>query len=187
MAKPNTAASPVGSPPQQLIRARPMQDLPSFSHDELKVRRGLHHRAVQENRLRQRVAPACCRRVSGRQIPEEPFAIATVRVNIAGDFGFLDSCRENMAGVPELSDAAIIETIQHTRARRTPIGREDRFPNREHNNRAFGVLLQNRLDCGGPPQTSRSSRREQQYHAQVGRRPIEFRLQGGKSRAVNFH
>ena len=108
-------------------------------------------------------------------------------MKLAGRLRFLDDRRDKMAGVPELSYPAIIEAIQHTRTRRTPVGRKNRLPHREHHHRAFGVILQNRLDCGRPPQTSRSSRREQQNHAQLVRCPVEFRLQRGKRCAVHFH
>ena len=42
-----------------------------------------------------------------------------------------------MARVPVSPHAAIIETIQDTRTRRTPIGRERRFQHREHHRRSF--------------------------------------------------
>jgi hypothetical protein len=102
-------------------------------------------------------------------------------------FGELHGQVTNAAAGAELPYPAIIEAIQHTRTRRTPVGRKNRFPDREHHHRAFGVILQNCLDCGRPPQANRSSWREQQNHAQLGRHSVEFRLQRGKRHTVHFH
>ena len=71
----------------------------------------LDYRSIQENRLRQRVAPARPRRIGDCQIPEEPFAHATLRMKLTGTLCFLDGGSENMIRVPELPDPAIIKTI----------------------------------------------------------------------------
>ena len=114
-------------------------------------------------------------------------ATATLRMKLAGRFRSLDDRRNKMLRVPELPHPAIIQTVQHTGTGRAPIGREHRLPHCEHYHLAFGVVLEDGLDRGGPPQTGRSSWRKQENDAQFGRRPIEFRLQGGKRCAVHFH
>ena len=46
-----------------------LEALLCFRHNGFKGIRVLHHRAIEENRLREIVAPACSRSISGRQIP----------------------------------------------------------------------------------------------------------------------
>ena len=67
-----------------------------------------------------------------------------------------------MVWVPELPYATIIHAPKRACARRAPIRGQNRFPHREYRDMAVRMLLQNLTDCGGPPQTSRSSRREEQ-------------------------
>src|SRR5579883_1879104 len=128
--------------------------------------RRMYYRAIQKNWLRQRIVPENSARICGCQIPQESVTLAAIGMTLAIGLRFLDDRRYQMAGIPELSHPAIVETIQDTRTRCTPIGREDRLPDREHHHRLVGVRLQNLLDCGGPPQTCRSSGREQQNYPQ---------------------
>jgi hypothetical protein len=85
-------------------------------HDGFKVGRRLDDGAVQQNRFRKRVTPARARRASGRQIPEHAVVCTTPCMKLAGCFGFLDSRRNQMSRVPELSHPAIMKTIQHAGA-----------------------------------------------------------------------
>ena len=131
-----------------------------FDHNRIEVGYRLHYRPIEQDRFRQRISPVRSWSVRSRQIPQEAFAFAAIGVQRAADFHLFDSRGDEMIGVPELPHAAIGKTPKRHRSWRTPVTREDRFPNREHHDRAFRVLAQNFFDCGGPPQTSWSSWRE---------------------------
>jgi len=82
-----------------------------------------------------------------------------------------------MVLIPELPDPVIGKAAQHTGRRRDPIGRQNWFPNREYPDFRLRMLFQQFLDCGGPPQTDRSSRRKQKYYTNTVRGLVEVSLQ----------
>jgi hypothetical protein len=114
--------------------------------------------AVKQRRGWQTVPPANALRVNGRKIPQQLLSDATVlfglrRLRVVGD-----ALGQGVLAVPVLPDPRIRESTQDRRGRRGPIGWQHRLPDRVHANVARLVLLQNLFDCGGPPQTSGSSR-----------------------------
>jgi hypothetical protein len=64
-----------------------------------------------------------------------------------------------MLRVPELARSAVCNSSERAAARRPPIRWQDRLPHNEHPHPSVVVPRQHLLSCGGPPQTSRSSRR----------------------------
>ena len=139
---------------------------PSREQDRFEIQRGLHYRAIQKNWFGQRSVPLKSRRICGDQIPQKPLALTAVRMRCSR--GFFDRNCDEVAGVPELPNAVIVEPIQHTGAGRAPIGRKHWLPYREDHHGARPVILQNLLDRGGPPQTCWSGGREQQDDAETG-------------------
>ena len=70
-----------------------------------------------------------------------------------------------MLRVPELARSAVRDSSERAAARRPPVRCEDRFPHHKHAHLSLGLSRQQLLNCGGPPQASRSSRRQQQDQA----------------------
>ena len=67
-----------------------------------------------------------------------------------------------MFRVPELARSAIRDPSERAATGRPPVGRENRLPHHEDAHLLIGVPSQPLLGCGGPPQASWSSRRQQQ-------------------------
>jgi len=67
-----------------------------------------------------------------------------------------------MLRVPELARSTVSDSSERAATRRPPVRWEDRLPHHEHAHLSVGVPRQKLLNCGGPPQTGWSSRRQQQ-------------------------
>ena len=67
--------------------------------------------------------------------------------------------------IPELTDSAVRETAKCKGGWCAPVGNQDRLPYREHLNPGVRVLVEQALNCGGPPQTNGSTRRQQKDDA----------------------
>jgi len=65
--------------------------------------------------------------------------------------------------IPKMLCARIRHVGRERLARRTPIGDEHGFPDDQHSNIRAWICSQHISHCGGPPQTSRSSRGQQDY------------------------
>jgi len=76
--------------------------------------------------------------------------------------------------VPELPYTTIAQPAERPDGRRTPIGGENRLPDREHADIGFRMLLEDLFDCGGPPQTGRSRWRQQKDDSYLVRSAVEF-------------
>jgi hypothetical protein len=63
-----------------------------------------------------------------------------------------------MVRIPELPS----DSSERAAARRPAVRRQDRLPYHKNSHFAVGVLRQQLLSCGGPPQTSWSRRGQQQ-------------------------
>src|SRR6266446_3151746 len=71
-----------------------------------------------------------------------------------------------MFRIPKLPCPPVRNSRQRAPAWRPPIGRKDWLPDNQHAHVAVRVLRKDLLGCGRPPQASRSSRGQQQYHPQ---------------------
>ena len=113
-------------------------------------------------RRRRSITPADLRRVKRDLIPMESLPDAAFRQCLAR---FLlreptEFRRYQMFWVPELSRATVGNSRQRTSAWRSPVGRENRFPDNQHSYLPVRVMRKELLCCGRPPQTTRSSRRQ---------------------------
>jgi len=90
-----------------------------------------------------------------------------------------------MVWIPVLLHSSIGKPPENRAGRRRPIRREHRLPDGKHTNRVIRVLLQKRFDCGGPPQTGPSSRRQQNDKPCLVCVAVEFRPQPFKSCRVD--
>jgi hypothetical protein len=72
--------------------------------------------------------------------------------------------RHKMFRVPKLPRSAVGNTRQRAPAWRSPVSRKNRFPYDKHSHLLVRVMHKELLCCGRPPQTTRSSWGQQQYH-----------------------
>jgi hypothetical protein len=117
--------------------------------------RGLRrHGTVRERRL----TPIRSRRVDPGPIPYDGVLVLLPK-----------GVREDAAVIPELRNAPVADQRESSVRRPPPIGEEHWLPDHEHSQVAIHMPLQNRCHCGGPPQTCRSSGREQHHQTSRGR------------------
>ena len=74
-----------------------------------------------------------------------------------------DFLRDEVLRVPELAGAGIRNASQDRTAGRAQVGGENRLPDNQNTNIGVAFAREEFADCGGPPQTRRSSGREKQY------------------------
>ena len=98
-------------------------------------------------------------------IPVDPVVKTTVRFWLRRLLprDVLERTGHDVVRVPKLPDAQIREAPKRDAAWRPPIGCENRFPNYEYTHFLAWKPSEKFLDCGGPPQTSSSSRRQKQH------------------------
>jgi len=72
--------------------------------------------------------------------------------------------RDKMFRIPKLSCSAVRNPRQRAPVWRPPIGCKDRLPNNQHAHLSVRVPRKELLGCGRPPQTTWSSRGQQQHH-----------------------
>jgi hypothetical protein len=113
-------------------RTRPQVVLLVFGYERIEIRRRPHHCAAEENRLRQGFGPPFPRSIRRRQIPQNSFSLATLRMKLAGLFRLLENGGHQVIRIPELPDPKIVETMKDACARRAPVGGQHRFPHRKH-------------------------------------------------------
>ena len=85
--------------------------------------------------------------------------------------------RERVPRIPVLLHARVRHPPQNRRDRRRQVGQQDRLPHREDADLCRGIRAQHVLNCGGPPQTRRSRRGEQEDDA----RPVGVALKSARS------
>jgi hypothetical protein len=78
---------------------------------------------------------------------------------------FVQCAGDNVLGIPKLPRAQVCDSRHRVAARRPPVRCQDRLPNNQNAHLLLRVASQELLHCGGPPQTYRSSGREQQYQS----------------------
>ena len=78
---------------------------------------------------------------------------------------------------PVLLHSSVGKPAESRAGRRRPVRREHRLPDGKHTDRLIRVVLQKRFDCGGPPQTGPSSRRQQNDKPCLVCVAVEFRPQ----------
>ncbi len=98
-------------------------------------------------------------------VPVEPFLNATIRLRLRGssDCAIIQFRGHDVLWVPELARAAVCNSCKRAATRWPPVGCEDRLPYDKHPHLSADLPRQQLLSCGGPPQTSRSSRRQQEH------------------------
>lgn len=92
--------------------------------------------------------------------------------------------RDEPIGVPVLMDPPIRKAAQDEIAG-FRVERQNGLPDGEDPNPARGILLQDLLDCGGPPQAGRSGGRQEQHDPDGVRVGVEFRFQSRERRGVD--
>ena len=125
-----------------------------------------NHRTVPKRSSRS-ILPVCAGWIQNRFVPVESFLDAAIRLRLRRSSGceILQFRGHDMLRVPELPRAAVCNSSERAATRRAPVRPEDRFPHHKHAYLSAGLPCQQLLSCGGPPQTSRSSRRQQQDQA----------------------
>jgi hypothetical protein len=105
--------------------------------------------------------------IQNRLIPIKPFSNAAIRPRRRRSSGcqILQFRGDDVLWVPELTRSVISDTSERPGAWRPPVRREDWLPHDEHPHLSICLPRQQLLSCGGPPQTSGSSRRQQQNQA----------------------
>jgi hypothetical protein len=88
--------------------------------------------------------------------------------------------------VPELTDSTIRKAIQRARPGRGQVCRQDRLPDGKHADFGSGLLFECLLYCGGPPQTNRSSWREQENDPDPIRGSVKIAFQSVQRAAVEI-
>ena len=150
--------------------------LPSmhFAQGVLKAGNNSNYRTVPKHRSRN-IFPIRARRKQNRFVPIEPFLNAAIRLRLKRSSGcvILQFRRHDVLRVPELARSAVCDSPQRAATRRPPVRREDRLPYHKNPHLSVGVSLQQLLNCGGPPQTGWSSRRQQEDESRNARFGIE--------------
>jgi hypothetical protein len=102
-----------------------------------------------------------------RFVPIEPFLNTAMRLRLrrSSRCVIVQFRRHDMLRVPELAHSAVSNSSERAATRRPPVRCQDRLPHNQHAHLSVGVSRQQFLCCGGPPQTSRSCRRQQQDQA----------------------
>ena len=86
------------------------------------------------------------------------------------------SLRQQSVAIPILRHAMIGDPPERHSRRREKVRWQDRFPDNHHADSGVGMFVQQLLDCGGPPQTDSSSRREHRNDADRTGRAVEARF-----------
>ncbi len=144
----------------------------------LKTGNNSNYRTVPKHRSRS-ILPMRARRKQNRFVPVEPFLNTAIRLCLRRSSGcvILQFRRHDVLRVPELARSAVCDSPQRAATRRSPVRREDRLPYHKHPHLSVGVSRQQLLNCGGPPQTGCSSRRQQQDQARNASLGIECFLE----------
>jgi len=119
------------------------------------------------------IGPHRIRRIDRNQIPQNSgsltaFFLGLEFIPIRGEL-----FREDVVRIPILLDAPVWNEIERKRRWRRPVSREDRLPDHEHPRGDIRIAFQDRCDCGRPPQTGRSCRRQQNDQSNGILRAIE--------------
>ncbi len=133
-----------------------------------------NHGAVPK-RGRRSILPARTGWIQNRLVPVEPFLNATnwIWLRRGPDYAILQFRGDDVLWVPELARASVCNSCECAATWRPPVRCEDRLPYDEHSHSSIGMPRQQLLSCGGPPQTSWSSRRQEQHQPRNGSLSIE--------------
>lgn len=103
-------------------------------------------------------------RIQDYFIPIEPFLDAAIRFRLGrSSASAVPQFRgHHMLRVPELTHSAVCNSSKRAATRWSPVRSENRLPHDKHSQLSAGAPRQQLRNCGGPPQTSRSSRRQKQ-------------------------
>ena len=121
-----------------------------------------NYRAVPKHRSRN-ILPVRAGGIQNRFVPVEPLLNTAIRFRRRSSACMiLQFQSHHMLRVPELARSAVCNSCERAATRWPPIRCEDRLPYYKHPHPSAGLPRQQLLSCGGPPQTSRSSRRQEQ-------------------------
>ena len=109
-----------------------------------------------------RVVPMDARSIEGSFIPIEGVTDAALRQKLDRFLLGNESkpLGDEVMRIPKLTGTLVGDSGEGAAAGRAPVGRKDGLPNNEDANLLFGVVRENLLYCGRPPQTFGSSGRE---------------------------
>jgi hypothetical protein len=127
----------------------------------------LDYRTTLERRLRRRGPPNRPRFINSDVVPNNrPAIMLTHRV------------REQPLFVPILTHSGVGDPLECQGRWRANIGNQHRLPNNQYTDSRIAMLVDQLLDCGGPPQAGCSSRRQQRDEPNRTRRAVEAILDG---------
>ena len=129
-----------------------------------------YRRAGERRRLRSR-------RVNRHEVPDMAAHVEFDLIDATAFWWMLrtaQTLRQRVIPVPELRHARIVEPRQGARGWRPPIGGKHGLPHNKNPKLWIVRQAQRGLDGGGPPQTRRSSGRDEHQHARTGRRRAEL-------------
>lgn len=89
---------------------------------------------------------------------------------------FVQGARNGVFRVPKLAHTGVRHPCQRASTRRGPVSWKDGLPNGNHAHAPIRMPSQHLLNCGGPPQTDRSCRRQKQHQAWCIRVPVKGAL-----------
>ena len=111
------------------------------------------------------IGPGDAWRIDGGEIPEVSTALAAVLGRLWRPRILLHLLRERVPAVPILLHAHIRHPPEDRRDWCRQVSHQDRLPHRVYANVCRGVAVEHVLNCGGPPQTGRSRRGQQEDDA----------------------
>ncbi len=134
-----------------------------FVQGVLKTGNDANYRTVPKHRSRSILLMRACRK-QNRFVPIEPFLNTAIRFRLrrSSASAILQFRGHDVLRVPELARAAVCNSCERAATWWPPVRCEDRLPHHEHAHLSVAVPYQQLLSCGGPPQTSWSSRRQKQ-------------------------
>lgn len=136
----------------------------------------MHDSAIKKHGGRHGFRPHRVRRIHGNKIPENTVTVTALGLRLRTTGVLRELLRNQVLRIPDLFNAGVGDPPQDATAGLPPIRREDRLPHCKDLYLGAWIPAQNTLDCGGPPQTCRSSWREERDDADAPSGFIEFIL-----------
>lgn len=144
----------------------------------------VRHGAVEKCRRRKTALPSCTFRIDGRKIPEDPVLLTAIGLGLRRACGRGDCPGDQVVRVPELLHPGVRNARHGAGVRRRKVGGQNRQPHDEYAHLRVGIRCEHRLDCGGPPQTLHSGRRQQDDDPRGISAGIELVLETADARRV---
>jgi hypothetical protein len=105
--------------------------------------------------------------VQRREVPKDTVLSAAFGLGLGLPSVLIHLFRNQVLVIPKVCNTAIGKTRKSGATGLTPVAEKDRLPNSKDLNIQIGIGVENLLDCGGPPQAPRSSRRQKHDQARL--------------------